>query len=460
MTPPPSLPPDVFDALPPAVQAYIRYLEARLADLEARLNQNSRNSSKPPSSDSPHTKPAPPKTPSGRRKGGQPGHPKRTRPDLPPDTVVELRPGTCDRCSHALVGDDPEPLRHQVVELPPIRPVVTEYRRHRLPCPNCGRVTCPALPADVRGGYGPRVQAVCALLSGAYRVGKRGVARLCRDLFGVPISPAAVCDLQRKTAAALEPVVREAHTYIAGKPANVDETGWREGRRRGWLWVAVTASVTVFLVRLSRARAVLADLIPGDLGVLTTDRYPVYDHLPASQRQVCWAHLRRDFQAMIDRRDDGAVVGEELLTHSDILLRQWKRVRDGTLTRRGFCQSYLGWVRAEVRALLTRGAGCGCAVTAGVCRELLAVEPALYTFAAVAGVEPTNNAAERALRHAVCWRKMSYGTDSPSGSRFVERVLTVVATCRQQGRDTLGYLTETCRAALSGVAPPAPLSRP
>src|SRR5204862_2616426 len=100
-----------------------------------------------------------------------------------------------------------------------------------------------------------------------------------------------------------------------------------------------------------------------------------------------------------------------------------------------------------VAALLGRGAGCRCAVTAGVCRELLAVEPALYTFAAVEGVEPTNNAAERALRHAVCWRKTSYGTDSAHGSRFVERVLTVVATCRQQGRGTLEYLMACCRAA-------------
>ena len=255
---PPSLPPEVFDALPPAVQAYIRYLEARLADLEARLGQNSANSSKPPSSDPPHAKPAPPQTPTGKRKGGQPGHPKRTRPDLPPDTVVELRAGTCDRCSHPLAGDDPDPLRHQVVEIPPVRPHVTEYRRHRLPCPRCGRVTCPALPADARGGYGPRVQAVCALLAGAYRVGKRGVARLCGDLFGVPISPAAVCDLQHKTAAALEPVVRggpRPRRREAGERGRDRVAG---GRKRGWLWVAVTACVTVFLVRLSRGRKVLA----------------------------------------------------------------------------------------------------------------------------------------------------------------------------------------------------------
>jgi transposase len=276
----------------------------------------------------------------------------------------------------------------------------------------------------------------------------------------VPISPAAVCDLQRETAAALEPVVREAHGYVSGRPANVDETGWREGRKRGWLWVAVTACVTVFLVRLSRGRKVLADLIPGDPGVLTTDRYPAYDHLPAGRRQVCWAHLRRDFQAMIDRRNAGSGVGEDLLMHADILLGQWKRVRDGTLTRAGFRRFYLGWIREEVLALLGRGAGCGCAATAAVCRELLAVEPALYTFAAVEGVEPTNNAAERALRHAVCWRKTGYGTDSAGGSRFVERMLTVVASCRQQGRDALVYLTACCQARRGGAKGPSLLPKP
>ena len=457
---PPSLPPEVFDALPPAVQAYVQYLEARLADLEARPGQTSANSSKPPSSDPPHAKPVPPRVPSGRHKGGQLGHPKRSRPDLPPDAVIELRATTCGRCAHPLAGDDPEPLRHQVIEIPPVRPHVTEYRRHRLPCPRCGRVTCPALPADARGGYGPRVQAVCALLAGAYRVGKRGVARLCGDLLGVPISPAAVCDLQHKTAAALELVVRAAHEHVAGKPANVDETGWREGRSRVWLWVAVTAWVTVFLVRPSRGRKVLGELIGGRPGVLTTDRYTAYAHLPPDERQVCWAHLRRDFQAMIDRRNDGASIGEDLLLHADILLGQWKRVRDGTLTRRGFRQSYLGWLREEMHILLGRGAACRCATTARVCRELLAVEPALYTFAQVAGVEPTNNAAERALRHAVCWRKTSYGTDSPGGSRFVERVLTVVATCRQQGRDVLEFLTRCCRAHTNGVDPPPLLPQP
>jgi transposase len=464
---PPSLSPDVFDRLPPEAQAYIRYLEARvglfearLAELEARLNQNSSNSSKPPSSDAPTVKPAPPKKATGKARGGQRGHPKRTRPTLPPDVVVELRADACGGCAHPLTGTDPEPLRHQVFELPPVRPHVTEYRRHRLTCPHCRRVNCPTLPPDAHSGYGPRVQAVCAVLSGAYRVGKRGVARLMGDLFGLPISPAAVCGLQHRTAAALEPVAAAARAHVVGKPANVDETGWREGRKRAWLWVAVTARVTVFLIRRSRGRKVLGELIPGTPGVLTTDRYPAYHHLAAESRQVCWAHLRRDFQAMIDRGNDGTPIGEQLLALADDLLGAWKRVRDGTLAHRRFVSHHLGGIRAGVYVLLRRGRARQCATTAGVCRELLARYATLYTFAAVDGVEPTNNAAERALRHAVCWRKTSYGTDAPTGSRFVERVLTAVASCRQQGRDVLAFLTDAIQAARTRCAAPSLIPAP
>ena len=468
MTPPP-LPDELLATLPPAVLAYIRALEAviatlaaqvpalaaRVAELEARLGQNSANSSRPPSSDGPHVKPAPPKTPSGKAKGGRPGHPRHDRPLLPPDAVVELRPAACPDCRHQLAGDDPDALVHQVVELPTGRPHVTEYRRHRLACPRCGRVACAELPPGVSSGYGPRVEATAALLTGAYRVGKRGVARLMGDLFGVPISPAGVCDLQHRTAAAIEPVAAEAHAHVVGTPANVDETGWRQARKRVWLWVAVTATLTVFLVRPSRGRKVLGVLIPGDLGVPTTDRYGAYAHLDPGRRQGCWAHLRRDFQAMIDRADAGSAVGRELLVHADVLLAEWRRVREGAIPRAAFTSDTLAWLRPEVAALLAAGAASAAARTAGVCRSLRGIEAGLYSFATVEGVEPTNNAAERALRHAVCWRKTSGGTDGASGSRFVERVLTVVASCRQQNRTALAFLTDAVQAARTGAAPPS-----
>ena len=160
-------------------------------------------------------------------------------------------------------------------------------------------------------------------------------------------------------------------------------------------------------------------------------------------------HLRRDFQAMIDRRNGGSGIGEDLLLHADILFDHWERVRDGTRSRRWFRRTHAGWLRAEVKALLASGSAAACAKTAGVCREILGVEASLWTFAGRAGVEPTNNAAERAVRHAVCWRKTSYGTDSERGSRFVERMLTVVASCRQQGRSVLDFLVQ----AVTGQTP-------
>jgi transposase len=343
-----------------------------------------------------------------------------------------------------------------VLELPPIRPIVTEYRRHRLCCPRCGTTTCAALPAEAAATCGPRLQAVVALLTGACRLSKRTASWVCQSLLGVPLSAAEVCGVERQVAQALAPAVAEARAHVESQPANVDETSWREGRKRGWLWTAVTAAVTVFLVRLSRGAGALRDLLgSGHDRVVTSDRYTTYEVLPLGRRQVCWAHLRRDFQAMIDRGGPGARVGENLLLLSEVLFTAWRRVRDGTLRRRTFATRVGRWYRPDVRVSLEQGSRCGCAKTAATCRELLAVEPALWTFVDAEGVEPTNNAAERALRGPVLWRKGSYGTDGPAGSRFVESILTAVASCRQQGRDVLAFVTACCAALRHHTAPPS-----
>jgi transposase len=466
MTRPPSIPADLWDQIPavlrPAIgvivaglEAQVAALTARVAELEARLNQDSSNSSKPPSSDGPHVKPAPPKTPSGKRRGGQPGHPRHDRVILPPDEVIDHKPTHCRGCHAVLAGDDPEPVIDQVIELPTQLRFVTHHRRHTLACPCCAALTtAPAVPAAA-SGFGPKVCAVTAYLSGVGRLGKRAVRALFADVFDIPVSLGAVSKLEAVVSRALEPIHAEAHTSAKGLDANVDETGWKQGKDRAWLWVAVTKFLTVFLIRPNRNRVAFDDLVGPTPGVLTTDRFPVYTHLAGGKRQVCWAHLRRDFQAMIDRQNSGSGIGEELLIHADILWDHWQKVRDGTRTRRWFERVHRPWLQEEVRVLLERGTGCGCARTASVCRELLAVESSLWTFASRSGVEPTNNAAERAVRHAVCWRKTSYGTDSERGSRFVERILSVVATCRQQGRGVLDFLTQ----ALNGTTKPSLLPK-
>jgi len=337
-----------------------------------------------------------------------------------------------------------------VHEIPVIAPHVVEYRCHRLRCPHCGTTTVATVPVEATTGYGPRVQAVAAMLTGSCRLGKRGVSRLFDDLFGLPLSPAMVCKLQRRTAEALRPIADQALIYTRGHPANVDETGWHEGPTRAWLWVAVTTLVVAFLIRKTRGRSAFDDLRGASSQVLTTDRYPVYAHLKAHKRQVCWAHLRRDFQAMIDRNGPGSQIGTQLLGCADRMFACWYRVRDGTLSRATFRSVYVPALRRQVREWLANGAACACAKTAGTCRELRAVEPSLWTFARVADVDPTNNAAEREVRHAVCWRKTSFGTDSADGSRFVERILTVIATCRRQNRNVLAFLTRAVTAARTG----------
>jgi hypothetical protein len=214
--------------------------------------------------------------------------------------------------------------------------------------------------------------------------------------------------------------------------------------------------VTVFLLRLSRGARALRELLGADHDrVVTSDCYSTYEVVPLERRQVCWAHLRRDFQAMIDRQNDGAPIGENLLLLSDAVFRDWHRVRDGTLTGWTFRRRTEDWYRPDVRRTLEAGTVCGCAPTAATCRELLALEPALWTFTRVAGVEPTNNAAEQALRGPVLWRKGSYGTDGASGSRFVEAILTAVASCRQQGRNVWAFVTGCCEAWRHNTAPPA-----
>jgi transposase len=461
MTPVPQ-PPELPDNLPAPVVAYIRALEATIAvlqakiiELEARLNQNSTNSSKPPSSDPPQVKPAPPKAPSGKRRGGQPGHPKAQRTLLPPDEIRTLKPSICRDCAHPLSGDDPHPSVHQVHELPVVKPHVIEFRCHRLTCPHCGVGTVASVPAEATCGYGPRAQAVAAMLTGACRLGKRATSQLFDDLFGLPMSPATVCKLQHRSAQALAPVAEAALKYTREHPANVDETGWKQGRHRAWLWVAVTTLVVAFLIRKTRSRSAFDDLRDGSTQVHTTDRFPVYTHLAAHKRQVCWAHLRRDFQAMIDRDGAGTQIGKQLLACADRLFELWYRVRDGTRRRSTFRRVDVPPLRRQVGEWLQSGAACACAKTASVCGEVLAVEASLWTFTRVPGIEPTNNAAEREVRHAVCWRKTSFGTDSEKGSRFVERILTVLASCRRQGRNVLEFLTTAVTAHRNGEPAPS-----
>lgn len=448
-------------------QEQVAALESRLRDLEARLNLNSTNSHKPPSSDFIGAKRKPPAPPTGKKRGGQPKHRKAHRALVPPEKVRDsfiCKPTHCRRCGHGLLGDDPAPLVHQVAELPKVEPIVDEYRLHRLACPGCGETTCGTLPAGVTSGcFGPYLQAVLAVFAGAYRLSKRQIQQLTADLFGLSISTGMISKLERRSAAVLEAPYNELAVSVhSACAANIDETSWREDLIKAWLWVTVTPLATVFTIAGHRSGEVAKALLGSEPEqVVGSDRFSAYAWIAARWRQICWAHLRRDFQAMIDRGGDGRPIGERLLKQSDRLFHNWHRVRDGTLERVKF-EDRMVRLRREVRHALEEGSRCGCVKTSATCFEILKVEEGLWTFARVEAIEPTNNAAERALRFAVIWRRISGGTDSQKGSRFVERTLSVVATCRQQGRNVLEYLTSCFEAEHHGQPIPSllPTSQP
>src|SRR5947209_989275 len=314
----PPIPAALWDKVPADAQAALltllagydqrlARLQAQVDDLCQRLNQNSTNSSKPPSSDGPDVKRRPPQPPSGRPSGGQKGHARQQRPLLPPTATHPRKPDACRRCCRPLQGDDPQPLRYQVLELPPINPEVVEYQLHRLACPCCAITTCGTPPEDApRGGQGPRLQALLGLLTGAYRLSKRQAEQLLRDVYALPVCAGQVCALERQLAEWLQPVVDEATRSVRTQPANVDETGWPRQGDKGWLWVAVTTYLTVYQITAKRGAKELHQLLGPDYQqVLTSDRFSAYGGIAVGRRQVCWAHLRRDFQAMIDRDSQG-----------------------------------------------------------------------------------------------------------------------------------------------------------
>ena len=465
--PPTGISNEDWAATPVAVRGLVQELLQRLVEVEARLNQTSRNSSKPPSSDPPSAQARPAKEPSGRKSGGQlghEGHGRKLKPVSEVDQIIDVRPEQCGQCGTLLLGEDGEPERHQVTELPRIKPVVTEYRRHRLGCVACGASTQAEWPATMpAGSFGPRVQATVGYLTGRMGASQREVQDLLATLCQTDVSVGSVGALEQAVSTALAVPVAEAATYVQRQPVrNADETSWREKTKRAWLWISVTPLVTIFRLLKTRGAAGAKDLLGAVVwGTIGTDRYAGYHWIDPRQRQFCWAHLKREFIAWSERTGETARIGRALFAVEHQLFTLWHRVREGTLAWADFQVAMLP-LMARVKTLLVEGVAGADAKTQGTCRNLLKREVALWTFVWEPGVEPTNNCAERPLRRAVLWRRRSFGTQSEAGSQFVERILTAVTTLRQQRRDVLDFLTAACTAAIRKEPAPSllPLTSP
>ena len=433
---------------------------AEIVELRAQLGKNSQNSSKPPSSDMPGSRPPKDKRGKRRKRGGQRGHVGRfAAAPAKIDHIKQYPPKTCKKCkadlTHCrLTGSS---MSHYVYELPEICPIVTDHQRLYGQCAKCGEVTLGELPPEVpQGRYGPSVQAMTGLMRGGLRQSVRQTSEVMTGVLHVPISTGAVAKTQEQVSQALAAPYEEAFDQMRrADRAHADETGWRQDKKKAWLWVAVTALVTVFLVHASRGKKAAKALLGESFrGILTTDRWASYNWVDAARRQLCWSHLKRDFKSFLDYGPEAKHLGERLLQARRKLFRLWHRIRDGTMTREEF-QLASQPVRRQILALLEEGTRLSSGKVSGMCRAILKLKAALFTFAEVDGVEPTNNAAERAVRFAVLMRKGCFGSDSAKGSRFVERFLTVRATLRSQKRDLYTYLQQACTAALHGTTPPS-----
>jgi transposase len=457
--------------------ARVEQHEDRLRRLEARARQDSRTSSKPPSSDPPKTRQqrraearAKAKELLGRegargKAGGQPGHPGAGRELLPGDQideVVEHYPEACRGCGHEFTAEQRRPGgrfgRHQVADLPPIGVMVVEHRTQRLRCPRCRTRTTAQLPLAVGSSpFGPRLQAAVVALTARNRISRRDMAELARELFGVSVSSGAVDAIcQRASDALANPHARLHDWLLARGVLHVDETGWRTAGDSRALWTATTSGAALFEIAPHCNREQFDELIGSFSGIIVSDRWPGYEHLNPGRRQVCWSHLQRDFRRHSEGFVEQQTFGERGLKLTDRVFKAWRAYQHDHHDRARL-KADVDPIQEELRALVEHAARKSPRTRhhRRFASNLLKVWPALWTFITHPDVEPTNNPAERSLRGPVIHRKLSHGTRNDDGERLAERALSAAATCRLQGRSLFAYLHDLIVAHTRGDPLPA-----
>ena len=441
-------------------------LRERVRELEARLKQDSSNSSKPPSSDVfRRGKLTAKKT--GGKAGGQKGHKGVTRIAVPPERVTErkdIRPSECGNCHRGLKGAETygRPDLRQVVDLPKIEPVVVEYVAHSLVCPDCRHVTAAKLPPEAAYGTGPLLTAWVASLVGRYRVSRQDTADLVSALLNVPICKGTVQACCERVSAALAGPVGELERALPEQPRLfLDETGWRERGARRWLWIARAGRFACYAIHERRGAAQLQAWFPnGYRGILHSDRWSAYSYFDTLRRQLCWAHLLRDLQSIIDAGAKGVEAARTALKGAHGLFHTWHAFKRGEFGRDALMATTGSFVEA-FKSFCSRGSEQDKDRRwAALGRNLLRDWSAVFRFLDTEGVEPTNNDAEQAARAGVLWRRITQGTRSEAGSDFVARMLSATATCRIQERDLVAFLHEAFLAHLRGDVAPTLLGQP
>ncbi len=370
---------------------------------------------------------------------------------------MNLTPVACGRCTRRLhprhtIG---EPRRHQVTELPQIAAHITEYRCHRRQCPHCGAITLAPLPDEHAHQFGPQLTALIAYLTVVCRMPRLVVQRFLEGALQIPISLGSTQNAWEETSAAVAAAYAELEAALPQEPVvNADETGHRTNGDKRWLWTFVARTFVLYRIAASRGADVLQTVL-GDAfaGIVGSDRLPAYLKYVVGQRQFCWAHVTRNVLSALDLAPTPAAKRfcREALALDRRLFRLWHRfrgdpgVRGSPLTRAQLIAKVLP-IEQRLFALGERHLNAANADVRNLAYAFFVHHQHFFTFVHEDGVEPTNNAAERALRTAVQWRKIMFGTRSEQGERAVERLLTIVRTCQLQQLSTLAYLTAAITA--------------
>jgi len=447
-------------------------VEERLRRLEEQTKSDSRNSSTPPSADAPKTraqrraearakaKELLAKGGGARKAGGQPGHKgsgRRLAPEDQVDEIVDHYPERCGGCEHEFGSGERVAGRrfgrHQVAELPPIAVVITEHRTHRLRCAACRAKTTAVLPDGIAASaFGPGLAAAVVTMTARNRVSRRDMSELAAELFGIGLSVGAVDQIcQRASLALAGPHEALVASMLESPALNVDETGWTTAGEQRTLWTAANERSAIFRIASDRHADRLDELIGTNYdGIVSSDRWWAYDHLCPECRQACWQHLKRDFTRHAEGLAEQQTFGETGLALTGRLFKAWHAFDCHQDRRR--LKREMKPIQSELRGLLEHAARKSARTRrhGRFARNLLKIWPALWTFVTVPGVEPTNNTAERALRGPVISRRLSYGTRTDDGERFVERALTASVTCRLQARSLFTYLADLLTAHSRG----------
>lgn len=432
-------------------------LKQRLSNVEEKLNTNSRNSSTPPSSDKNKAK-ADRRKKKKRKQGGQPGHKGAHREMMPTSEVDDVKvvyPNKHCECGGKVeIGNSLR--RHQVYELPEIKPIVTEYQLHIGCCAGCGKTHQADLPEGVSWNMlGSRAMALVGSFSGAYRLSKRQIESLLKDIYGLPVSIGTLSSIESVISDALSNPFAELLGFVQSQGVlHADETGHKQYGKKQWMWGAITKIASVFIIRKNRNQAVAKELLGEFSGILVSDRYPAYNIVEDNRRQLCWAHLIRDFTKISERPGIERTIGKNLLIETDKLFERWYDYKNEIIDRKTLLKRTVLW-RKRIEGQLTLGACSTKGKTKKTCKRILKQKISLWTFLAHNDVEPTNNLAEQMIRHYVIWRKQSFGTQSERGNRFIERIMSTVATCKQQERNILNYLNDAISAHFSNQTAPS-----